>query len=570
MRRWRIAGVVTAALVAAVVLVVATHLPPKTIALARPAWSSPGAVVRGAYHIHTVRSDGSGTPDEVAAAAARAGLQFVILTDHGDATRTPDPPMYRHGVLCIDAVEISTAAGHYAAIGLPKTPYPLGGEGRDAVEDVARLGGFGIAAHPDSAKAELRWTAWSEPFDGIEWLNGDSEWRSKAWGRLVLLALTYPVRAPESLASLFDNRGGLDRWDRTAVAHPGVFAIAGQDIHSRIGFRQTDPDEGWTLVRWPSYEVAFRTFSLHVVLPSPLRTRAAEDAAAVIGAMRAGKFHTVIDAWAAPAAFEFTAHQAGQVWTEGETVVSHKLPVVFRVRANAKDGRRLVLFRDGVEVDRVATAELVYGTDRPGRYRAEAWLHDVKGGRPVPWVVSNAIRLTDSEAGVPAGGRKDEALTPSLLEIPIDDRWTVEKDPASEGVVGRDPSGAAVTFRLAAATPSGIAPRSPFVSLSHPVAIPRTANGLTFVGSANRPMRVSVQFRVPEPGKQGLRWQHSVYLDSTSRTFNLPLDSFTPVVSALPGKILTSQVDSLLFVVAHPHTRPGDAGSFSISNVAIR
>ena len=39
------------------------------------------------------RSDGRGTPEQIAHAAARAGLKFVVITDHGDATRTPDPPV---------------------------------------------------------------------------------------------------------------------------------------------------------------------------------------------------------------------------------------------------------------------------------------------------------------------------------------------------------------------------------------------------------------------------------------------------------------------------------------------
>src|SRR5215217_7495602 len=81
--------------------------------------------VRGAIHIHTRRSDGTGTVDDVARAASRAGLKFVILTDHGDGTREPDTPTYRNGVLCIDAVEISTASGHVVALGLPHTPYSL-------------------------------------------------------------------------------------------------------------------------------------------------------------------------------------------------------------------------------------------------------------------------------------------------------------------------------------------------------------------------------------------------------------------------------------------------------------
>ena len=72
-------------------------LPPGALATDRLTPAPAGAVVRGAYHIHSQRSDGSGTVDSIAAAAARAGLQFIILTDHGDGTRTPDPPSYRSG-----------------------------------------------------------------------------------------------------------------------------------------------------------------------------------------------------------------------------------------------------------------------------------------------------------------------------------------------------------------------------------------------------------------------------------------------------------------------------------------
>src|SRR2546426_12661666 len=57
---------------------------------------------------------------------------------------------------------------------------PICGEARDVVDDVRRLGGFGIAAHPDSPKAELRWRDWTLPFDGVELLNPDTSWRTWA------------------------------------------------------------------------------------------------------------------------------------------------------------------------------------------------------------------------------------------------------------------------------------------------------------------------------------------------------------------------------------------------------
>ena len=45
-------------------------------------------------------------------------------------------------MLIIDGVEISTTRGHYGAVGLTASPYPLGGEAREVAEDVERLGGF--------------------------------------------------------------------------------------------------------------------------------------------------------------------------------------------------------------------------------------------------------------------------------------------------------------------------------------------------------------------------------------------------------------------------------------------
>src|SRR5437867_1085136 len=180
--------------------------------------------VPGILHIHTNRSDGRSGPDQIAAAAARAGLKFIVFTDHGDATRQPDPPTYRSGVLCLDGVEVSTTGGHYVVLAMPAAPYPLGGEPRDVIEDVRRLGGFGIAAHPDSPKLELRWREWGAPFDGVELVNPDTSWRmwaraaastpgppqSGRWyarRRIAFSLLDYPVRPTETIARLVEPMG---------------------------------------------------------------------------------------------------------------------------------------------------------------------------------------------------------------------------------------------------------------------------------------------------------------------------------------------------------------------------
>ncbi len=85
-------------------------------------------------------------------------MKFIILTDHGDATRVPDPPQYRSGVLCIDAVEINSTGGHIVGLGLGgPSPYPLAGAPADVIDDIHRMGGKAVVAHPDSPKIELSW-----------------------------------------------------------------------------------------------------------------------------------------------------------------------------------------------------------------------------------------------------------------------------------------------------------------------------------------------------------------------------------------------------------------------------
>jgi hypothetical protein len=82
---------VTAAAVAAVAAVavfVVLTIQPRRLTLP----PADDGTIAGVIHIHTNRSDGLSGPDEIAAAAARVGLKFIVFTDHGDATRRPDAP----------------------------------------------------------------------------------------------------------------------------------------------------------------------------------------------------------------------------------------------------------------------------------------------------------------------------------------------------------------------------------------------------------------------------------------------------------------------------------------------
>jgi hypothetical protein len=556
----RIVLLVSAIALAAAVFVL---LPPAPRPLPAPT-NGLAAPVRGAIHIHTRRSDGSGTIDQVAAAAARAGLQFVIVTDHGDGTRLPDPPVLRSNVLVIDAVEISTWGGHVVALGLPRAPYPLGGEARAVIEDIARLGGFSIIAHPVNDKPAAQWVEWTAPFDGMEWLNLDSEWRDERVSALARVVLTYPFRRSESLGLLLDrSEGAMARWD-ALTRRRRVIAVAAADAHARVGFNAEEPYRRGLSIPVPSYEALFRTFS--IALPQVVLTgNAAPDAQAVIEEIRAGRVFSSVDALAARPAFAFTA-TSGIHHASGGDVLPLDGPVGLRVAVQAPSAARIVLLENGAIVREETGSALEYeGAPRPAVYRVEVRLPDGPGQPAVPWIVSNPIYvgIPAHPPAVPSRGGPTETV--SIYTDGPAPAWTVEHSPTAQGaldVVG-SVGGTQLEFRYAL---SGVASASPYAALVVPVGPEvQQHTRVTFMARADRPMRVSVQLRLPA----GERWQRSVYVDETPRDVTVFFDETTPVGSTPTRRPALSEVQSLLFVVDTVNTPPGTAGRLFLDSVRL-
>ena len=530
--------------------------------------------VRGAIHIHTRRSDGTGTVDEVAAAAAAAGLTFIILTDHGDGTREVDPPQYRRGVLAIDAVEISTDGGHVVALGLSRSPYPLTGEPRDVLDDIERLGGFTLAAHPGSVKPELRWTDWDAPIAGLEWLNTDSEWRDESKWLLLRILFTYPVRRVESLATLLDRPDEvLRRWD-TLNLDRKLVAVAAADAHARVGLRTVgEPYDSGASIHIPTYEDSFRAFS--IALPDVvLAGAAAVDAMAVIAAIRAGHVYSTIDAVGGPAAMSFTA-TSGQGKAAGGDDLPAASPITLLAQVQAPADAEIVLLKNGAPAAtaRGASLEHMAGPER-AVYRVEVQLPGSPGQPPIPWIVSNPIyvgRPVPAPA-TPAPGATTSArpTTPANVAVQYGNGpatgWTIEKSLSSLGAVDVVPAvpGTQLSFRYAlGGTQSG----SPFAALVMPAGSGLAgSNRLMFMGRSDRPMRLSVQLRVPN-GPAGERWHRSIYLDTMPRQFTINVDDLRPRGATSQPRPDLSAVQSVLFVVDTVNADIGASGQVWIDEV---
>ena len=560
----------TAAVAAVVAIYIALTLPRPSVALVGAPSSNR---IIGAYHIHTDRSDGSGSVEDVARAARRAGIAFVVLTDHGDGTRPPDPPAYRDGVLCIDAAEINSIDGHIVALGLAgPAPYPLAGPARDVIEDIHRLGGWAVIAHPESPRADLRFRAQNVPFDGIEWLNVDSEWRDETEG-LMAAAVRGLLRPAETMATFFARPvRTLQRWDAAARTRP-VFGLAALDAHARIGWKEDEEPRQRTAFARPTYEAMFRTLVQSVELEAPLSGHAVDDARRVLSALVAGRSFSIVRALAFPATLDFSVKtDGGAAIPSGGRMDVGQAPATLHVEVPEAPGARIVVLQNGREIA-AARGPVNRVVSEPGVYRAEVFFP----GGSAPWLMSNPIVIDGGRSGVPfegrgradgpgpggrgRGGVSANSDTPLEPLSPI--AWRIEHDPSSSGTVAGAAAQPEFTFVLGSAVSHG-----QYAALVAPLQMERGANRIAFVGRASRPVRISIQVRLPG-GRDGERWRRSVYLDQSPRSVELRLEDFEPADAPTSRRPVAVPLQSLLFVVDTVNAAPGSRGIIWLSEIAV-
>jgi hypothetical protein len=470
-------------------------------------------------------------------------------------------------VLLVDGVEISTTGGHYVALGLGPSPYRLAGEPRDVIEDVARLGGFGIAAHPDSPKGELSWREWQAPFEGLEWVNADSAWRDEARSELARAIVTYWWRRPEVIASLLDRPATtLARWD-ALNRRRAVIGVAGHDAHARMGPRgEWEPGDGGYRLHMPSYVSTFRAFSSSVALAEPLTRRdAGRDAVALLGAIRAGRVTTVIDAVAGPARLGFSATHPGGVTPMGGEVGPGVQAVLTATLTPPGSGAEIQLLKDGLVVeqssaDSVSVAHAAQSS--PAVYRVEVAWPGAPGSPAVPWIVGNPIRV---------GFQPPRASLPLLQAaqwarpVPME-HWGVEQHPASvtrlvPTVLTPTNTAHTLTWQLGSGVPAG---QYAAIVVALPKDFFRGADRVSFTGRSAAPMRVSVQVRL---SATGARWRRSVALSPSPRDVSIAVRELTPIDAEPGSRLDLDGVDAILIVVDTVNALPGSAGEVWISEL---
>ena len=111
----------------------------------------------GSLHVHSTYSDGTGTVEEIADAANKAELDFIILCDHSNLdARRYGQDGWQGRTLVLAGTEITTDTGHLLALDVPVSFLPAPSNAVKAQRAILETGGVGFIALPLDLKDHWR------------------------------------------------------------------------------------------------------------------------------------------------------------------------------------------------------------------------------------------------------------------------------------------------------------------------------------------------------------------------------------------------------------------------------
>lgn len=322
----------------------------------------------GAIHIHSVYSDGTGDIDSISNAAKKAGLDWIIVTDHNSFEI--DEGIY-NGVYVIKGEEISPKdENHYLALGINKYIQP-NTDAKHNVEAVKLNGGFGFAAHPNEGvnsqgsprlnkHQPIKWTNKNIRPDGVEIWNWFSEWADNLNDKNIF-TLAYAFLCKNKLVKSA-NSNVLFWWDNlNNVSEKIVPAIGGIDAHALKIKDYIIP------VTVFSYEFMMRTIANCVSLEEPLSENFEKAKEQILEAVKAGR-NLIINRAVSKEIPVIKISNKNQIVTSGESI-SLDNETLLNVKTKKKGS--IKIFHNGKEIKSVISNGIKMLLNEVGKYRVE-------------------------------------------------------------------------------------------------------------------------------------------------------------------------------------------------------
>ncbi|NLE43818.1 MAG: CehA/McbA family metallohydrolase [Chloroflexi bacterium] len=325
----------------------------------------------GNLHVHTVYSDGKALHADVARAAGKAGLHFVVCTDHNVWVDGVEG-YYENTLLLVGEeihdVRLQPQSNHLLVYNTQTELSPKASAPQALIDEVNRRGGVAYIAHPFEYSSPVQpgldaipWTDWDVTgYAGLEIWNTMSEF--KALMRNKLAALIYTTFPAWGITGPF--QATLRLWDDLLAQGKRVAAIGNADAH---GNEYSVGKSKRTLL---PYDYLFRCVNTHILTERPFNGILEHDRALVYSALRAGRTFVGYDLPAPTAGFRFTARSGSNVALMGDEIVRTGA-TIFEIQA--PDTAHIRLVCNGKTVVTEHGTALKHTTAEPGVYRVEVY-----------------------------------------------------------------------------------------------------------------------------------------------------------------------------------------------------
>ena len=339
---------------------------------------------KGVLHVHTSYSDSSAGMPYVVECAEKAGLDYVVVGDHGTLrSKREGWEGWHDGILLVIGVEVTSLEGHSLVLGLDRCPRWRRIHPDEYLPKVERLGGTAFIAHPERAnrgKLYRKPQAWphlhTDSYAGIEIWSYLHDWVDWAYPWHLIAGIKDPdagIAGPHPAV--------LRNWDEVALRRH-VSGVAALDAHE---VRLPVPRLKWSWLKVLPTEFLFRTARTHVLMPE-WSSDGAADVRALTETLVAGRCFAAYDLLGDSTGARFFARRGGvsgdPVAIMGDEVAADgDLEFVATVPQEAE----VALIRNSEVIAKARTRELVHRDARPGVYRVEARL------RNRPWLFTNHI-----------------------------------------------------------------------------------------------------------------------------------------------------------------------------------
>jgi len=338
-------------------------------------------------HVHTPYSDGAWYHAQIAQAAAEAGIDLVVVTDHN--VWVDQVEGYHENVLLLVGEEIHDVqrlpqCNHMLVYGAGQEMAPRAEDSQALINAVNEKGGLCFLAHPvergsplDGGLAAIPWIDWElQGYAGIELWNYMSEFKALTQTRWA--ALFYALYPQLGIKGPFHHT--LRLWDRLLAEGRRVVAIGGSDAHGN----------GYSIgplsrVVFP-YRYLFGCVNTHILIPSTLRRDVDADKATIHEALRQGRCFVGYDALGSTRGFRFYARSGSDVAMMGDQL-RRAGTLDFQIELPASAEIRLLC--DGNVVGRGQGRRLNCTSVHAGTYRVEVYRRYRLRKRA--WIFSNPI-----------------------------------------------------------------------------------------------------------------------------------------------------------------------------------